>query len=566
MENYLEKAKEYRTSSPEKAIAELDKINTDKITDISFLVSVYHEYISNYVACGKIDNASDILEKLEPLVQEDEKLQAYCKRIKGVILVEKGKFFESISYFKDVLNIAYKSNDQLRIYNETINIGVLFWKLKKHEKALEYLEKALEIAENNDFPKTDLLLNLSSTYGQLNRLEDSIRVGMICEQEILKTANMIRLPACYINLGSAYSQTGKHEKAIEYYQKTFEAAKASKLSHLFSQANYMIAQNMRDTGETEKALGYLKVAYDYAVEFENLREQETIFREYSQIYSKLGLYEQAYENLVKADELSKQILDDKTAISIARNEAYVEMEQQLNEKEQLLMLYARQAEMGQMIAAIAHQWRQPLNSLSIIFDSIFDAWEFKELTDDSLQMKIASGKEVIYSMSSTINDFRSFFEPKQFEDVFQIKEIIEKSVRFTNYRFRQYNIKQEYTIKSDCELKGSSNQLLQVLLIILNNAFDAFQGKDIEAHCVSILQKVEKGNCIISIADNAGGIPKNSLKKIFTSNYSTKKSSEGTGIGLYLAKMIVELKFNGNIAVMNKDNGAVFTMKIPIVE
>jgi C4-dicarboxylate-specific signal transduction histidine kinase len=315
-------------------------------------------------------------------------------------------------------------------------------------------------------------------------------------------------------------------------------------------------------GRNEESLQYLQTAYEYAERYQNLAGQEKILRETAKVYEELKRYQEAYNSLLQVTIILEKVMEEKTKTSIARYEARLEMEKKLNEKEQLLLLYARQAEMGQMIAAIAHQWRQPLNVLSLILDSIYDAWEFKELDSRSLHDKVASGKEMIASMNTTINEFREFFRAEQLQDAFEIKDVIEQAVRFTDYRFSDHQIKLEYSIKDKCHLRGSSNQLLQVILIILNNAFDAFQDKEVQNPLVTISEKMEDGMSVICISDNAGGIPAEAMQHIFKANYSTKKNADGTGIGLYLAKMIIELKFKGSITAMNNDGGANFTIQI----
>lgn len=564
MEQYLKQAREYRKSEPLKAIAELDKIDINSVADREFLVKVYQEYISIFIESGQMDLISQKLEGLEPLISDDNALISYYNKVQGIMHVERGEYLESITYFQGALSYAQKSKEPRLIFNETNNIGALYWKLKKYDKALEYLGNALAIANEHGFPKGDLLMNLLSTYAELGRLEESIKAGRECEDFFRQSGNMVKLTSCYANLGNAFSLQGELELSTEYYQKTLEAAKAVNLVERYTDVIFMIARNKRLQGEYEESLKYLQKAWDNDVQNEKPSEMEKIYREYSQVYEKIGRFEDAYQNLVKADAIKDDLIIENTRRNNELIEAQMEMEQKLNEKEQLLLLYARQAEMGQMIEAIAHHWRQPLNALSIILDSIYDAWEFKELDSESLHTKVASGKEIIYSMHNTIRDFRSFFEAEQVQDIFNVREVIETSVRFTQYRFRDLNIKLEYSVKNNCLLKGSSNQLLQVILIILNNASDAYHDKEIPAALVSIFQYVENEQTIIRITDNAGGISPEAMKNIFKSGFSTKKHREGAGIGLYLAKTIIELKFQGTIEVKNENNGAVFTMNIPL--
>ena len=562
----LTEAQKIRNQSPSKALDILNRIDISQYPDPHQKISIYKEYVFNLVHMSKTDLAKEYIDKIGNLLPETNDMsdQIYYHKVRGIIDIERGNFSTGIDEFMRVLDLAHKYNDINIIYNETINIGVLFRNLKKNDQSLKYFLQAQKIAEANDFDQSELMLNLIAVNSEVGDIDEAIKIGLELEKKYEKGNNLIRKISCCINIGNAYSSKQEYDKAIKYFEKANNLINDTELENRYSDVKYQLAAVLESSGKVKEAIPHLKFALESAEEQEKLGDQEKILRLLASCYDKIGDCKLAYDTLKKSYEIHELIMDETTKEKIARYQATLEVQDKLNEKEQLMMIYARQAEMGQMIAAIAHQWRQPLNGLSIILDSIYDAWEFDELDEDSLHTKIVSGKEVIFSMNNTIKDFRSFFQEKQEYDIFNVREVIEKSLRFTDYRFINENIKLDFKIKDNCLLSGSSNQLLQVILIILNNAFDAFAGKDKNAAYVSIHQEIKDNLSWIRISDNAGGIKPELIDQIFSLNFSTKSNDENSGIGLYLAKMIIEHKFLGSISVANSNNGAVFLIKTPL--
>ncbi|MCF7912977.1 MAG: hypothetical protein K9M99_10645 [Candidatus Cloacimonetes bacterium] len=564
----LAEAREIHNQSPVKALEILNRIDLGNCPDAELQADIYREYIYNLMHLGKLEQVLEKLEKLRLLLPELENRSGYVyyHKIKGIVFIEKGDYAAGIEEFCTVLDLAHQSNNPKLIYNETVNIGVVFYNLKKYEQSLQYFSQAKQIAIDNDFDQTDLILNMVASNAEAGKVEEAITIGLDLEEKLHESKNFIQQISCCINLGNAYSLLEDYERAIYYFEKTNQLVENAQQEGRYYDVKYQLACILTKTGKIEEAIDLLKTALFITREGERLADQEKVLRQLAECYYILGDYQIAYDSLHEAFKIHETIIDENTKDKIARYQAILEVEHKLHEKDQLMMIYARQAEMGQMIAAIAHQWRQPLNGLSVILDSIYDAWEFGELNDESLHNKIASGKEVIFSMNNTIRDFRSFFQEKQQYDIFNVREVIEKAVRFTDYRFMNENIKLEFVIKDNCLLSGSSNQLLQVMLIILNNAFDAYQELELKAGKVTIHHEINSNFSCLKICDNAGGIPDGIIENIFNLNFSTKSNNENCGIGLYLAKMIIDHKFMGNISVYNENDGAVFLIKLPLPE
>jgi len=232
-----------------------------------------------------------------------------------------------------------------------------------------------------------------------------------------------------------------------------------------------------------------------------------------------------------------------------------------NEKKQkLLFLQSRQASLGQMIANIAHQWKQPLTELNLAIFNLKKSFD----THDEAEFKryYQESKSIVKNMSQIIDDFMDFFKPAREKKEFFVKEAIEDALMIVKKVLKENKIEIRKDIE-DIKVVGIENELSQVIINIIQNAKDAFKQNQIRKRVISITAKNEKDRVFIDIADNAGGIYQEVMENIFEPYFTTKHSSVGTGLGLFVASMIIEQTFEGSLSVKNSQNGAVFTISIP---
>ncbi|MEY4503834.1 MAG: hypothetical protein RL154_126 [Pseudomonadota bacterium] len=235
------------------------------------------------------------------------------------------------------------------------------------------------------------------------------------------------------------------------------------------------------------------------------------------------------------------------------------------EKEKLIMLQqARLASVGEMIGNIAHQWRQPLNTLAIRIQEILFAFKSNEITEEYLHEFKNTSMELIEYMSKTIDDFRNFFKPDKEKMEFDIKDAIKSTLSILQDAMKSSCIKINLNISDDkLIILGYKNEFTQVLVNILNNAKDAIQQNNNDNNrFINIKAYNENSKVNILISDNAGGIPTNIIDKIFDPYFTTKHASQGTGLGLYMSKMIIEENMDGKLSVENIDGGACFLIEI----
>jgi signal transduction histidine kinase len=245
-------------------------------------------------------------------------------------------------------------------------------------------------------------------------------------------------------------------------------------------------------------------------------------------------------------------------------EERIKEEVEKNKKNQMLILQQnRLALMGEMISMIAHQWRQPLNRIAILLETLNLKYNSNKLDQENMSKIYKELKNYIGYLSSTIDDFRNFFAKDEEAREFFIKEAILKTIALINPTFESHNIKIHTDIKND-KIKSYQNALMQALINILNNAKEALKNSPQKDIFIKAYKK-EK-DAVIEIEDTGGGIDEKIMDKIFDPYFSTKEEKNGSGLGLYISKMLVLKQLKGSILVENTDKGAKFTIIVPDME
>jgi len=300
--------------------------------------------------------------------------------------------------------------------------------------------------------------------------------------------------------------------------------------------------------ENGEIVEFVAIRYDVTKAVTTAKELEEKEKELEMLNATLE--ERVKKQTLKLKELNKNL------------EIRVQKEVEKNrEKDSIMFQQARFAAMGEMIANIAHQWRQPLSELSILLFKIKNA--FLKQDSNEFEKDYNDCKTVINRMSKTIDDFRNFFKPTREKNDFFIEDSVEEAIFIIKETLKSHNIKINFNNKHSIIMTGYPNEILQVILNILNNAKDALISKEQKDKKIDIQTVLLKDWVQVSICDNAGGIKSDIIDKIFDPYFTTKHSKQGTGIGLYMSKKIVEQN-GGLIKVVNKKDGACFIVKLPI--
>ena len=235
-----------------------------------------------------------------------------------------------------------------------------------------------------------------------------------------------------------------------------------------------------------------------------------------------------------------------------------------NKNQQSIMFQqSKLAEMGLILNMIAHQWRQPLNHVSLIVNTIILKQKKQRLFPEELDsLKNDFQKQITY-LSNTIDDFQNFFKPKKDKELFRIKDMVITTYSLLQPLFDKNQIEFNIDIDSEITYFGYKNELSQVLLSILNNSKDALIENTTSNRFINISLSQSKNNLLINIEDNAKGVNEAILGNIFDPYFSTKNTKNGTGLGLYMSKIIINEHFKGNISADNKNDGLEIIIKIP---
>lgn len=238
------------------------------------------------------------------------------------------------------------------------------------------------------------------------------------------------------------------------------------------------------------------------------------------------------------------------------------------QKEYMSLQQSNMAAMGEMIGAIAHQWRQPLNSIALIAQDIEDAYDFGELDKEYIKRSVIDMMKQVNFMSNTISDFRNFFRPSKAKTTFDCLAAIKDVLTIISAQFKQHSIHVKLEHKGDgaTAIEGYYNEFKQAMLSLLNNSKDNILGSRLRGQNVSNSGEIRidisfpGGRCCLKVTDNGGGIPEEQIVRLFEPCSTTK--DKGSGIGLYMVKNIIERNMNGKISVSNTDCGTEFTIEL----
>lgn len=237
--------------------------------------------------------------------------------------------------------------------------------------------------------------------------------------------------------------------------------------------------------------------------------------------------------------------------------------QEINEKNAILFHQSRHAAMGEMISMIAHQWRQPLNTLALINQDLYFTFQLGHLEPESFEKSHYLFNEHLQYMSKTIDDFRNFYRNDGTKRPEDIGEIAGLALSLSEVFLKYAKIKTDLIVTTEQKIFLAKNEMIQVLMNLIKNAHDAIQERRIKSGQITITIGESEESVFIRVCDNAGGVPDTIQTKIFDPYFSTK-SENGTGLGLYMSKSIIEDHCQGTLTLDNTDSGACFVITIPI--
>ena len=307
-----------------------------------------------------------------------------------------------------------------------------------------------------------------------------------------------------------------------------------------------------ENGDIEE---FIAIRYDVT---ESVRLSEALITKDEELEELNATLEQRVQEQTKALMELNQTLEERIKEEVEKN----------REKDRFLFQQSRLASMGEMIANIAHQWRQPLSELNITLYKMNKLYRLQnEGKGVEFEDSYTHAKKIVSKMSETIEDFRNFFSPDRQSEDFALSLVAQEAMDIMRGTLEKNEIEMRLNVKSDAHIRGYFNEFSQVLINLINNTIDAFCHNNIKNRLIYIeIDTSALGDAIIKVCDNAGGIEEAILDKIFEPYFTTKHASAGTGLGLYMSKMIINNSMKGFIVAANCNDGVCFTITIPLVK
>jgi PAS domain S-box-containing protein len=408
------------------------------------------------------------------------------------------------------------------------------------------LVKFLEKIDLVDFIDKRIVTNQKNEFG---KLYDEVNM-MLNRMEVSYNAQKIAMVAFETQSGMII--TDKNQKILKV-NKAFEKITGFGQNEVLYKTPAILKSGLYDDSFYKSLYEELIKNNIWMGEIKNKHKNGDIFNEHLIIQSVLDSNDKPIYYVASFLDITKQKL----------------IEEKLTQKDELLIQQSKMAQMGEMLENIAHQWRQPLSVITTSATGVKLQQDFKMLTDEQLKSALDSIVKAAEHLSITIDDFRNFYKNDKEKKLFNVKNAVEKSLTLISSKFKNEAIEIELKL-DDIEIYGFENELIQVFINILNNAKDELEKKESQCKLIQISTIKKDGQIQILFQDNAGGIKKEFLNHIFESHFTTKEE-DGTGIGLYMSKLIID-KMHGEIKASNetivyKDetyNGAKFSINIPI--
>ncbi|WP_457749926.1 sensor histidine kinase [Sulfurimonas sp.] len=256
-------------------------------------------------------------------------------------------------------------------------------------------------------------------------------------------------------------------------------------------------------------------------------------------------------------------MDEAKSLIIEQKNMLKKQLDELTKKDKILSIQSKQAVMGEMISMIAHQWRQPLSTVTLNISNL----QVKRLLGEKINEReydksLDEINSTIVYLSDTIDDFQTYFHPKKEMSTLEINDLIQKAINFTKPRLKDTYIEIVHAQTDTIIIQTYANEIIQVLLNILNNAIDELIAKEIKNPKILIRVENLKDAIQLEIEDNGGGIKVEYIDSIFDPYFSTK-GKNGTGLGLYMSQMIMQKQFQSSIEVQSVNNTTVFSLRVP---
>lgn len=559
----------------------------DKLRAYNNLANIYYYYSDYAPSISYYLKQRDLAERLEI-----KKEQAFAYVGMGNIYNELDNLEKARDYYLKAIKRFEEINEPLNVYSVENNLGTVYSKMNDHDHAEEIFNIVKEKAKKFDDKETIYYAELN--LGMIEMLhkknyEKALQYFKLAEKYVDNIAFDREIAMLYLDYGTTLYHLKKYDQAIDYLDKSY--AVAEKI------VNYSIMEDILEMmmlislaqNDFYKMAETLEKYLDHSLDkdADSIMDVSQIHQQYNRekFDHQLMIFQQNEEiNLLKMQQQQRitffvivflffiviaffYVIYTNRQLKLMKESLEIRVKENLDKlhaQDSLLIMQNHQAAMGEMLSMIAHQWKQPLNSIGLISQNLEDAYDFNEFNEEMLHNSVKNIMDQISLMANTLNSFRDYYKMGD-DKKFLLSTAVRSSFEYCEPLFRKYKINYNFENVKDYEIFGQMNLLIQVFLSLIVNSRDAFEENDISNREIIVESTPYKEDQIkINVIDNAGGIPENVISKVFEPYFTTKEPAKGTGIGLYICKSVVREKFNGSIKVSKHDNGSMFSIILPL--
>lgn len=470
---------------------------------------------------------------------------------------------------EEVLNLLRRYEIDIKFFVKEFALGIIRYFLKIFENITfigdcPVIDKLVVYLKNEGTSTKDLFILCNGLKNSFEKTSFELNIAnkqLFEEFDYVYTKNFTSILDKYNNSFSQIKRKlDKTSDIIDRYVITSRVSAKGKIlyaSEAFSNISGFSKEEL--TGKYNNILKHIDMPKKFFAEFYNLIKEKSSFSGEIKCLKKNG-------NFYWVDVLISPHYDNNNEFMyfdlLSHN---ITSRKKLQEQKKILVEQSKLAVMGEMISMIAHQWRQPLQAVSIMSQKILINKALEgEVSEEFLEETINNINTQLDYMSKTIDDFRDFFLPNKVKEKTSIEFIINKALEFVSYLIKNDSIDISIEKSTDTQVELFVNEIVQVIINIIKNARDVLEERNIENKQIKIRYFQEENFLVIEIEDNAGGINDDVIEKIFNPYFSTKDNKNGTGLGLYMSKTIIEKHSSGILDVQNTKNGAMFIIKLPI--
>ncbi len=620
IEKMLSEADSLMLSNPSEALALLKKLQEEVsdrdqglLRDIKFKLAQTENQLSEF------DSAEKILLELYEYYQKSgyDKGLAKVSNELGNNYWARGNLNESLKYYLQSLTLLEMLQEFQNMCIPLNNIGQIYWYNQDFEKARASYLRSYHLAKVYcPQMQGDALTNLGILSAEEGEYEQSEEYYQRALKQYEENNNQANIALLQVNLALLYEDTGKDDLALKYHHQAIESYRKlnnilGEMHAMMNYAGYLISRH-----NNNEVLPILNRAYELAEELGAKNQIIQLYLHYRNYYKETGNIEKAYEYQEKYYDAEIERLDSEnrekqteiltryetrekekeSALLRKQNNTLAEKNREIeiqsleldianqrlqkanlelgNRLDELMQTWHEQEivkrgeenldSINNIISGIAHQWKQPLNVIGLLIQNLIDAYEYKELNSQYFDKFQDQVYQQIKYMSEIVNDFAYGFREAQRENEFSLahavkmgRSLVEKSLEIENVQFKE-------ELPEDFQIAGDESKFIQVLLVLLSNAMEVFQIEEQKNPQIIISAQKQKNWVRLEVFNTGKPVPLEILPHIFDVFFSTKSKESNTGLGLTLAKKIIEGRLHGEINCHNREDGVVFVILLPV--